>query len=180
MAREMHGGSGTRLDTTQLGAWSAFASGTIATIGLGFWFARFAFPGGRIGWLNDVFVMIQYALALPIAVVLHRLLRHYHPGFSLAAMVVGIVGMLAVVVLQFMLVVRALTFAQQVVPVTTAILVVGGWLVMTGYQGRSTDLLPRGLLMSLLAVPYFGYPIWAFWLGRTLRAQRDPVGHGDN
>jgi hypothetical protein len=181
MAIEMQSGSGARLDATHLGAWSASASGTVAAAGLVFWFARFAFPGGILGWLNDGLVMIQYTLALPIAVALHMLFRRSHPRFSLAAMVVGIAGMLGVVVLQFMLLVRALTFAQQVVPVTTAILVVGVWLVMTGYLGRATGLMPRGLLMSLLAVPHFGYPIWAFWLGRTLRAQRDPdpVGHVD-
>jgi hypothetical protein len=86
--------------------------------------------------------------------------------------------MLAVVALQFLLVVRALTFAQQVVPVSTAVLVVGVWLVATGYLGRSTGLLPRGLLMSLPAVPYFGYPIWALWLGRTLQARLAPDASG--
>ena len=77
--------------------------------------------------------------------------------------------MVAVVLLQFLLVARVLTFAQQVVPVSIAVLVVGVWLVATGYLGRATGLLPRALLMSLPAVPYFGYPIWALWLGRTLR-----------
>jgi hypothetical protein len=28
--------------------------------------------------------------------------------------------------------------------------------------------MPQSLLMSALAVPYFGYPIWAFWLGLLL------------
>ncbi len=133
-----------------------------------------------VGWLNDVFVLIQYALALPIAVVLHRLLRRHNPSLSLAAMVVGIGGMLAIVVLQFLLVVDALTFAQQVVPVTIAILVVGLWLVITGYLARSTGRLPHSLRMSLVAVPYFGYPIWAFWLGRhLLQLVKEPVSGPD-
>jgi hypothetical protein len=163
----------------RMGGWTAYLSGAVAAIGLLLWFARFAFPGSVIAWLNDVFVMIQYALAVPIAVSLHSLLRRYDPGLSLSAMVVGIGGMLAVVVLQFLLVVDALTFAQQVVPVTIAILVVGLWLVITGYLGRSTGRLPHSLRMSLIAVPYFGYPIWAFWLGRHLLDAATSLGDQD-
>ena len=165
-----------RLGLTRLGAWSARVSGTVAAIGLVLWFARFAFPGGPVGWLNDVLVMLQYTLALPIALALHTLIRPHHPRLSLAALVVGIAGLLAVVVLQFLLIIRALTFSQQVVPVTIAILVVGVWLVITGHLGRSTGLLPHGLRMSLLAVPYFGYPIWALWLARTLPGPGSPAG----
>jgi hypothetical protein len=168
------GGSGGRVAAIHLGRWAALASGTVAAVGLVLWFARFAFPGGRVGWLNDVLVMIQYALAPPIAAALHTLFRPLRPRLSLFALVIGIAGMLAVVVLQFLLVAGVLSFAQQVVPVSIAILVVGVWLVLTGYAGRATGLLPRGLLMGALAVPYFGYPIWALWLGRTLRPQLDP------
>jgi hypothetical protein len=152
----------------RLGGWSASVSGIVAAIGLALWFARFAFPGGVVGWLNDLLVMIQYALTVPIALALHTLFRRYNANLSLLALVVGVAGMLAVVVLQFLLLVRALSFAQQVVPVTIAILVVGAWLVTTGYLGRSTGLLSNSLRMSLLAVPYFGYPIWAWWLARSL------------
>jgi hypothetical protein len=118
--------------------------------------------------------MIQYALTVPIALALHALFRRYNANLSLLALVVGVAGMLAVVVLQFLLLVRALSFAQQVVPVTIAILVVGAWLAMTGYLGRSTGLLRNSLRMSLLAVPYFGYPIWAWWLARSL-FRKDPA-----
>ncbi len=168
------GGSSGRVAALQLGRWAALASGTVAAVGLVLWFARFAFPGGIVGWLNDVLVMIQYALAPPIAAALHTLFRPLRPRLSLFALVIGIAGMLAVVVLQFLLVAGVLSFAQQVVPVSIAILVVGVWLVLTGYAGRATGLLPRGLLLGALAVPYFGYPIWALWLGRTLRPHLDP------
>src|ERR1051326_9197006 len=56
-----------RLRMIQLGGWSACVSGTIAALGLVLWFARFAFPAGPVGWFNDLLVMIQYGLALPIA-----------------------------------------------------------------------------------------------------------------
>ena len=110
--------------------------------------------------------MIQYALAIPIALTLHRLLRPVGPGLSSTALIVGMVGLVAVVALQIMLLTRVLSFEQQVVPVSIAILVVGAWLVMTAYLARSTGKFPRAMLMSLLAVPYFGYPLWAFWIGR--------------
>jgi hypothetical protein len=124
--------------------------------------------GGPIGWFNDLLVMIQYALALPIAIVLHAVFSRYSPGLSWLALIVGVAGMLGVVVLQALLLVRALSFEQQVVPVSIAILVVGAWLVITGYLGRSTGLFRHSLRMSLVAVPYFGYPIWAWWLARSL------------
>jgi hypothetical protein len=48
------------------------------------------------------------------------------------------------------------------------ILGVGSWLVVTGLVTRSTGKLPNSLLMSAIAVPYFGYPVWAFWIGLQL------------
>jgi hypothetical protein len=64
-----------------------------------------------------------------------------------------------------------LTFAQQVVWVSLAMVVgIGFWLVVTGVVARSTNRFPNSLRMSLLAVPYLGYPIWAFWLDKQLRS----------
>jgi hypothetical protein len=159
----------------RVGAWAAYASGAIGAIGLVFLiglYAAFAihWEAARLfGWLNDVLVMIQYFIALPIALALHTLLGPRNPLLSRVAMVIGIGGMLAVVVFQLLLVAGALTFQQQVVPVSIALLVVGAWLVITGSLGRST--LPHSVRMSVLAALYVGYPIWAFWLGRRLLTQ---------
>jgi hypothetical protein len=46
--------SARRLSLMRLGGWSASVSGTIGAIGLVLWFARFAFPGGPVGWFNDL------------------------------------------------------------------------------------------------------------------------------
>lgn len=151
----------------RLGRWSAAVGAGVAAIGVVLWFARFAFPGGIVGWLNDLMTLAQYTLGLPIAFALHAVLRRNSPTFSLLALIIGVVGMVAVVVLQLLLLVRAVTFAQQAVPVTIAILVVGVWLVATGYLERSIGV-RNSLRMSVLAVPYFGYPIWAWWMARVL------------
>ncbi|MBI5829064.1 MAG: hypothetical protein HZB20_05890 [Chloroflexi bacterium] len=77
--------------------------------------------------------------------------------------------MLVVVALQLALIFRVLTFQQQAVWVSLAIFVgVGSWLMITGLVARSTGRLPNSVVMSAVAVPYLGYPVWAFWLGRCL------------
>jgi hypothetical protein len=157
---------------TRLAGWFAYASGVVSTIGVVFFVAMLAVKG-PFGRLNDICVMIQYLLALPIPLALHRLLQARAPFLSKLAMLIGILGMMAVVVLQFLLIVGVLSFSEQVGPVTFAlVVVVGAWLVITGYLSRSTGKLPRSMLVSILAVPYFGYPVWAFWLGRHLLSGR--------
>jgi hypothetical protein len=119
--------------------------------------------------LNDICVALQYLLTIPIALALHRILRVYQPGLMRTATIIGIVSMLLVFGLQLMLIFKVLTFERQVVWVSLAmILGVGSWLVITGLAARSAGRLPNSVLMSILAVPYVGYPVWAFWLGQHL------------
>lgn len=78
----------TRAQTTTVlrrGGRLAYLSGAAAAIGLLMWFTRFAFPDSVIGWLNDVLVMIQYALAVPIVVALHKLLSRLATGDAVPA-----------------------------------------------------------------------------------------------
>jgi uncharacterized membrane protein SirB2 len=87
------------------------------------------------------------------------------------ATIIGIASMLVVVGLQLLLIFQVLPFEQQVVWVSLAmILGVGSWLVITGMVARSTGRMPNSVLMSALAVPYLGFPVWAFWLGQILLA----------
>jgi hypothetical protein len=163
----------------RIGGWAAYVSGVVAAIGLVFLIALYVsfFVGsdlaGVFGWVNDALVMVQYAFGVPLAVALHTLLRPRNPRWSRVALAVGITGMAAVVVLQALLVLGVLTFQQQIVPLAIALLVgVGTWLVATGYLARA--ILPHSLRMSLLAVPYLGYPIWAFWMGTHLLSRAVP------
>jgi hypothetical protein len=156
----------------------AILSGIISAIGIVFLIAMFAlFTTPRqdlaltVGMINDICVALQYLLAIPIALALYRILVVYNPTLIRAATIVGIGAMLLTFGLQLLLIFKVLAFEQQVIWVSLAMLLgVGSWLVITGLVARSTDKLPSSLLMSILAVPYFGYPVWAFWLGQLLLA----------
>ncbi|MBI5290638.1 MAG: hypothetical protein HY872_02040 [Chloroflexi bacterium] len=154
----------------------AIASGIISAIGVVLLIAMFVFfatssqeLGLVFGRLNDICAALQYLLTVPIAVALYRILLPYNPGWIRIATLGGIAAMLVVVALQLALIFRVLTFQQQAVWVSLAIFVgVGSWLMITGLVARSTGRLPNSVVMSAVAVPYLGYPVWAFWLGRCL------------
>ena len=167
----------------RLGSRTAYASGVVAAIGLVMFVAMFVSfavgalsPGMVFGWFNDVLVMITYLLAIPTVIAVGALLRPTAPVASCLATVIGLGSIVAVVVLQAMLVVGALTFAEQVGPVSFALLAFAAWLVIVGHLGSSSGVLPHGVRMGLLAATYVGYPFWAFWLGRhLLRLAGEPV-----
>jgi hypothetical protein len=154
----------------------AIVSGIISAIGvvcIVAMFALFATPNRSLaltfGMLNDICIGIQYLLTIPIALALHRILLPHNPAMIRLATVVGIASMVAVILLQLALIFGVMTFEKQAVWVTLAMIVgVGAWLVITGLVARSTGRLPNSVLMSGLAVPYVGYPVWAFWLGQRL------------
>jgi hypothetical protein len=134
--------------------------------------------GLTFGGINDICVAIQYLATIPLALALYRLLLPHNPMLIRIATVAGMAAMVAVVALQLLLIFKVLTFEQQVGWVSLAMIAgVGSWLIITGYVGRSTRKLPRSLLMSILAVPYLGYPVWALWLGRLLLSDRMAEQH---
>ena len=53
-----------------------------------------------------------------------------------------------------------------------AFMVILAWFIITGHLGRSTNKLPNSMLLHVLAGLYFGYPVWAFSLGRRLLNQQ--------
>ena len=154
----------------------AILSGIISAIGVVFLIAMFVFfktPRQELaltfGMLNDICVALQYLLTIPIALALYQILLPSNPNLIRAATIVGIGSMLLTLGLQLLLIFKVLTFEQQVLWVSLAmILGVGSWLVATRLLARSTGRLPNSLLMSSVAVPYIGYPVWAFWIGLQL------------
>lgn len=156
----------------------AIVTGVVAAIGVVLLVAMFLLfalknmeLGLRVGRLNDICVAIQYTLTIPLALLLHRLLLPHNARWMPIATALGILGMVAIVLLQLALVFELLPFERQVGWVTLAMFgAVGPWLVIIGLAARSTEKMPHSLLMSLLAVPYLGFPAWAIWLGKRLLA----------
>jgi hypothetical protein len=150
--------------------WFAYASGAVSIVQLALLVLFYAL-GGPFGTLNDGAIVLQYLLAVPVMLALHRLLHPRAARASTIALMLGILGVLAISVLQVLLIVGVMPFAVQVGPVTAALfLLFGGWLLIAGYLGRSLPFLRPSLLMSIVGWTYLGYPVWAFWLGRRLRS----------
>jgi hypothetical protein len=150
----------------------AYASGIASIFGIIFLFAFFIL-GAPTGRLNDIAVIVQFLLMLPLAVALYQILRHINSTLSLIALLFGLIGMVAVIFLQFLLVVGVLPFTVQIVPVIMAFLIVLVWFVINGYLARFTDTLPTSMVFHVLAWLYVGYPFWAFSVGRRLRSSRE-------
>ena len=147
----------------------AYASGIACIFGIGFLVAFLTTFIGLMGTLNDVSVIVQYTLALPVVLALQRLLQPRGPTLSLVALVLGLVGMAGVIVLQALLVVGVLSFGRQIGMVVAAFMAILAWLVITGHLGRTTKTSPKDMFLHVLAGLYFGYPVWAFSLARRLR-----------
>ena len=117
----------TRPETTtvlRLGGRAAYANGMVAAVGLLFLVAMFASfaagatsPGLVFGWINDVSAVLAALLMLPVVVAVHVLLRPHAPIMSGLATVIGLGANLAIMVLQSLLVLGALTFQEEGGPV---------------------------------------------------------------
>ena len=146
--------------------------GVFGTVFLILMFVMFATPnqglGLTFGMLNDICVAAQYLLTIPIGLALYRILLPYNPPLIRRATIIALIMMVAVIILQLLLVFGVLTFQQQGVWASIAILSVGAWMIICGYVARETGRMPNSVLMGWLAAPYLGYPVWAFWLGRIL------------
>lgn len=161
---------------THLAGAIAIIIGILSAIGIIFFIAMYIFFathqeefGFRVGMLNDICVALQYLLTIPVALALFPILQKTHPTLMRIATILGVLSFLLVTILQVLLIFKVLTFEQQLPWIAGAIILgVGSWLVMTGLAAQSTGRLPNSLLISALAVPYFGYPVWAFWLGLRL------------
>jgi hypothetical protein len=122
--------------------------------------------GQTIGGINDMLTLVAYLLAVPGVLATAALLGSRRPGLIVPGALVAVAAIAAIVVLQWQLVTGALTFEQQIGPVSVAFLALGAWFVLSAYLGAG--LLPYGVGLSVLAALYVGYPLLAFRLGRSL------------
>ncbi len=162
----------------RLAVLCAFSSGIVSIFGIVFLTIFFTF-GGIFGTFNDIAIIIQYLLMMPIAFMLWSALRPHGKTLSLVALLIGLAGMIAVVLLQLLLVTGVLPFSQQIGMVIIAFLVVLVWFIINQNLGRGSIILPRSLLLTVLAGLYFGYPVWAFSLGRRLSGWAKTLSLGE-
>ncbi len=134
--------------------------------------------GQTLGGINDVLTLVAYVLAVPGVLATAAILRSTRPSLVALGAVVALAALAAIAILQWLLITGALTFEQQIGPVSVAFLALGAWFVLSGYLGAGS--LPYGVGIAVLAALYVGYPVLAFRLGslaattgevpRTLRA----------
>jgi hypothetical protein len=158
------------MNSLRLAAWCAYISGVVSIFGIIFLVLFFVGAGGQFGTLNDIAVIIQYILMLPIAVSLRWYLMPDNQRLSHVAFLIGLIGMLTVIALQSLLVANLIPFPPYIIIVSAGFLVAMVWFIINGMMGRATGKLPNGLLLDILAGLYVGYPFWAFRLGRQLLA----------
>ncbi len=122
--------------------------------------------GRTFGAINDALILVAYVLAVPGVLATAEMLRSRKPRLAVVGALVALGAIVAITVLQWQLVTGALTFDQQIGPVSIAFLALGAWFVLSAYLGAG--LLPYGVGIGVLAALYVGYPLLAFRLGRSL------------
>ena len=171
--------SGTFAALCRVAGWAALASSVVAAIGVVFILLLYAgmLTGATallpFGPANDVCVIVQYLLALPVALALDRILRRHAPTASRLATCAAIVGIVGVTVFQSLLLAGALSFERQILPASLSVLLMGLWIVVAGGVGQRSGELPASRASIVAAALYFGYPVWAWRVGRLL------LGRGD-
>ncbi len=137
-------------------------SSVAAVIGLIFLVVFFS--GVRIfGPLNDIMVIIQYLLMIPVVVMVHRII----PA-NRKIRLTGYLGVIAVIVLQALLVLGVLPFQIQVLMVIPAFFMGAYWFAAIEKLGRDDPRLPKGRWKAIFAGLVFSYPWWAFDFKRRL------------
>ena len=163
----------TPLTFRRVAGATSLASSAVAAVALVFlvlMYLAFGFgatsAGQRFGWINDALILVAYVLAVPGVLATARMLRSRQSRLAVVGALVALGAIVAITVLQWQLVTGALTFEQQIGPVSIAFLALGAWFVLSAYLGAG--LLPYCVGIGGLAALYVGYPLLAFRLGRSL------------
>jgi hypothetical protein len=158
------------------------ASGVVGALGivfLGGMFTAFAAGaqqlGERLGWINDVLVLLSYALLMPSVLATRGRLLRSSPRLANATTVIGLATLAAVTVSQAMLVTGVITFEQQLPSFSLFLVALGAYFVPVGWAGKRSGALRVGPWTGLAATLYLGVPVWAIRLGRQLL---DEAGRG--
>lgn len=150
-------------------------SGVIGAVGivfLGGMFTAFALGaqqlGERLGWINDLLVLVSYAMLMPSVLATRARLLPSSPRLANVTAVIGLVTLAAVVASQGLLVTGVITFEQQIGSFSLFLIALGAYFVPVGWAGKRSGMLRVGPWTGLAATLYLGVPIWAIRLGRQL------------
>ena len=113
------------------------------------------------GPLSDIAAPLAMLPLIVVMLVLHRDERVRAPLLSWVAIALGIVGAVAVILLQVMLVFKVLSCEQEGGPVVVAMGLVGMWLLAANYLGLVQHILPAKLawLGILVGIAQAAYPV---------------------
>lgn len=100
------------------------------------------------GGVNDVLTVVQFALLPPVVLALAR--RLPRSGVVTVTAWLGAAAAVGCAALAVLLIVRVMTFAQQVVPQVLTIMVITGWLLTLGLVAHRTRALPRWFSLGAL------------------------------
>ncbi len=130
----------------RISGWGAIISGMVFVLGILF-LVLFRMGGEKFGPLNDMAVILQYGLTMPIAVYFFRLGRSVvNRVFHMLVVGIGILGMIMMVGLQIARVWEWIPFHQQILLVIVAFLTVLIWIFFIQSIGRSMGFfLPWGV-----------------------------------
>ena len=153
----------------------AYTSALAAAAGLVF-IVIFFTVGGIFGPLNDIAVIIQYILMLPILHYVHQVgsIRAHPQARRIHA--IGFTGFAAVIALQSLLVVGILPFTIQIFLVIPAFFVGMAWFVRI-LDLDQEGIVPPGKPLAVLAGLVVAYPFWAISFARRVRQRTESEGH---
>jgi hypothetical protein len=167
---------------SRVAGWSAYGAAVVSALGILCLIVLYIglFTGNAFllgfGVYNDIAIIVQYLLALPIVAALHRMLRADAPRASAAAALLAVLGIIGVTVFQWLFLTGAISLGQSFLTTgPSVLLMIGSWIVITGVLGRRTGTLHNGMAVIILAAQYFAYPVWAFRVGRQLLSTHRPT-----
>jgi hypothetical protein len=135
--------------------WAAYLSGAIAFVS-GVFLSLFylytlapSAPGATssidFGILNDIVGLFGTILMLPVPVALYWLTRRQGPALGLIALALGLVGMLAIIVGQTLLIKDVISFDTSLPFSLIGLALMGVWLILANYLGGAGGVLARWL-----------------------------------
>jgi hypothetical protein len=140
--------------------WAAYLSGIAAILGLVSLILFFSLESAPNtaqsphfwGPVSDIAPILQMLSMLVVLLSFYRIQRAKAAVLSLVGSAIGIIGMLGVVLLQFLLIIKVISFEQEVLPVLVATAVVGIWLIFANSIGQREGDLPTRLAWIGMAV----------------------------